>query len=382
MKVYIGIDWSQNKHDLCFLNQAGACLAQIVIPHSQSGFWQIEEIRQKLGIAKEDCLVGLETAHNILIDFLWDQGYEQVFVLPPSLVKGSRSRFGQSAARSDPSDALLIADILRTDQGRLHAWRPDSGLTRKIRARVKYTYFLTINIVRLSNRQRALLNRYYPVMVALFSNLNTQIAQRFIQTFPTPCAAAKLDLSMFRAFARQHRYYRMQKLPGILARLQQPYPEADPQVVHACEQETSSLATLLLEMIKLKQANLKELQKLLDQHPDQEIYASLPGTGVYLQSALLSHFGDDRKRVQFRHSCDHDFRHVVQQWAKLSLRSSVWANVYYQRVRQQCHSESHAFRCLGNRWLAILWRLWQDRACYDEAYHFQQRALRSQPRVS
>ena len=76
MKVYIGIDWSQNKHDLCFLNQAGACLAQIVIPHSQSGFWQIEEIRQKLGIAKEDCLVGLETAHNILIDFLWDQGYE------------------------------------------------------------------------------------------------------------------------------------------------------------------------------------------------------------------------------------------------------------------------------------------------------------------
>jgi len=24
MKVYIGIDWSQNKHDLCFLNQAAA----------------------------------------------------------------------------------------------------------------------------------------------------------------------------------------------------------------------------------------------------------------------------------------------------------------------------------------------------------------------
>ena len=28
MKVYIGIDWSQNKHDLCVLNQAGAYLAE------------------------------------------------------------------------------------------------------------------------------------------------------------------------------------------------------------------------------------------------------------------------------------------------------------------------------------------------------------------
>jgi transposase len=302
---------------------------------------------------------------------------------------------------------MLIADILRTDQGRLQAWRPDSELTRKIRARVNYTRFLTINIVRLSNRQRAVLNRYYPAAVDLFSNLNTLIAQRFIQAFPTPEEAANLELRGFQTFAKQNRYHHKQNLPGKLASLRQPYPEADPQIVEACEQEASSLATLLLEMLKLKRSNLKELQKLLERHPDREIYASLPGTGVYLQSALLSNFGDDRqrfssasrvqvlagtcpvtissgkrKRVQFRKACNHDFRHVVQQWAKLSLRSSVWANVYYQRVRPGCHSESHAFRCLGNRWLAILWRLWQDHACYDEAYHFQQRAAKSQPLVN
>ena len=111
MKVYIGIDWSQNKHDLCVLNQAGACLSQLVIAHSQNGFWQIEALRNKLGAEKQECLVGLETAHNIPVDFLWDQGYKQVFVLPPSLVKGSRSRFGHNGARSDPSDALLSRSI-------------------------------------------------------------------------------------------------------------------------------------------------------------------------------------------------------------------------------------------------------------------------------
>ena len=41
-------------------------------------------------------------------------------------------------------------------------------------------------------------------------------------------------------------------------------------------------------MIQLKRTNLKELQGLLDQHPDRDIYASLPGTGVYLQVALIA----------------------------------------------------------------------------------------------
>jgi hypothetical protein len=45
-------------------------LAQITIPHSQEGFWQIETIRQKLGVNVADCYIGLETAHTILDDFL------------------------------------------------------------------------------------------------------------------------------------------------------------------------------------------------------------------------------------------------------------------------------------------------------------------------
>ena len=43
MKVYIGIDWSQNKHDLCFLNEAGAHLARLSIPHTPVGFWNDDD---------------------------------------------------------------------------------------------------------------------------------------------------------------------------------------------------------------------------------------------------------------------------------------------------------------------------------------------------
>ncbi len=71
---------------------------------------------------------------------------------------------------------------------------------------------------------------------------------------------------------------------------------------------------------------------------------------------------------------------LLQQWAKASLSQSVWANAYWQRVQPRCRSTSHAYRCLGNRWLAILWKCWQTRQPYDEAYHLQRRAARNQTR--
>jgi transposase len=407
MRLYIGIDWSQSKHDVCFLNQDGSTLAQLVIQHSLEGFWQIEDIRQKLGGEVEDCLLGLETTHNILLDFLWDRGYTELYILHPNKVRSSRGRYRQSAARNDPSDALLIADILRTDHPRMRPWRPDYLITRQIRAKVGFVSFLTRRIVGLTNRQRALLLRYYPAAAELFTTLKAPIAQHFIQAFPSPQDAARLDLEQFRVFARQHRYGHYHKLPGILAKLQQPYPQANPGIILACQQEAHMLASILLEMIASKKIVLREIKMLFAQHPDRDIYTSLPGTGDYLQPALLSKLGDDRsrfpsasrvqalagtcpvtvssgkrKRVQFRKSCDHEFRHIVQQWARISLRRSVWANAYYARIRPHCDSESHAFRCLANRWLAILWRLWQDKKPYDEAYHLRQRALRSQPRTA
>jgi transposase len=84
-----------------------------------------------------------------------------------------------------------------------------------------------------------------------------------------------------------------------------------------------------------------------------------------------------RKVIKFRRSCDREFRHITQQWAMHSLDQSVWANAYYRQILPRCHSKSHAYRCLANRWLAIAWKLWQTQQLYDETYHLRQRAQRS-----
>ena len=50
MTVYTGIDWSQAKHDVCMLNEAGAAVAQIVMPHTAEGLLRLEQQRQALGL--------------------------------------------------------------------------------------------------------------------------------------------------------------------------------------------------------------------------------------------------------------------------------------------------------------------------------------------
>ncbi|HIQ01203.1 MAG TPA: IS110 family transposase [Anaerolineales bacterium] len=268
MRVYIGIDWSERKHDVVFINEAGAAVVRLTVPHTPEGFLQIEATRQKLGMAQEDCLIGLETAHNLVVDSLWSQGYSNVYVIPPGVVKSVRGRYGQSGARTDQGDAFLLADLLRTDRARLQPWHPDSLPTRQMRAKVSLILHLTRTVVRLSNRLRAILLRYYPAALNVFSHLRTQVALKFIQAYPTPQAAASPTLAEFEAFARRSGYRRLDRLPACFARLQAPQPEPAPETVAVYQEEAPLLAALLLETIQAKKSTQRALKKRLEQHPD------------------------------------------------------------------------------------------------------------------
>jgi transposase len=405
MPVYLGIDWSESKHDAVFLNVAGVEQARLTFEHSADGFLQLDQLRQRLGVAASDCWVGLETAHNIVIDFLWAKGYQQVFVIPPSMTEANRGRRTSSRAHNDYSDARLLADIVRTDQSRLRPWHPDSLLVQRMRVQLSQATYLTKQSVRLHNRLRSLLVRYYPAAVHVFSTLMQPISLNFICAYPTPQAAQALSYADFRAWARSHHHTRPDCLAEYYAQLHSPQPEAAAEVVDMYQGQAVQLARELLATLEDKQQTLRELALCFKQHPDAPIFDSLPGTGKFLAPALLAKFGDDRQRferpaslqalagtcpvteasgkrhrVHFRHACDREFRHIAQQWAKASLRQSPWAVAYYNQVYARCESANQAYRCLANRWLAIAWKLWQNRQPYDETYHMQQRLARSQPK--
>src|SRR6266545_1822259 len=185
MKVYLGIDWSENKHDICFLHGSGEVLLVLQIEHTLAGFRQLDQAGQSLGVGRQEVVIGLETAHNLLVDYLWDQGYAQIYVLPPNVVNSAQTRYRQSGAKDDAWDARLIADLLRTDQKRYAAWQPDQPLTRQIRAEVRFANQLGRELVRDGNRLRSILLRYYPAALEAFPHLDGMVSLAFLQAYPT-----------------------------------------------------------------------------------------------------------------------------------------------------------------------------------------------------
>lgn len=405
MRVYIGIDWSEQKHAVCYMNEAGAVIQERVIAHSPEGLLKLAEDWQALGLADQEVLIGLETAHNLLIDFLLERGDGQIYVLPPSLVKSSQGRYAQGGAKDDRRDAQLIADILRTDHGRLHAWQMDSLLTRQIQWESRNVIYLTHMITRQTNHLRAMLLRYYPAALQVFSSLDSPICLAFLSAYPTPHQAQTLRYEQFCAFLHKHHHTQKRVWPTSYARLMADYPQASPDTLQLYAGHLEQLVDMLLPFVQAKSKAIARLKTLFAQHPDADIFASLPGVGDFLAPALLGKLGDDRQRfptaqvlqaiagtcpvtersgrsktIKFRRACDRAFRYIVQQWARKAIQQSAWVATYYQELLRRNIPKNDATRRVANRLLAILWKLWQAHRSYDEAFLLRQRLERAKPK--
>ena len=402
--LLIGIDQSQKKHDVCLMNESGRQLACFSIPQDALGFQRLHEECQRIQVSPRNGLVALESGHSLLVDYLLDQSY-QVYVIPGKAVDRYRDRHRQSRSASDKSDAVVLAAILRTDRHLHNPWHADQPITRQIGSLVKLVHDLKRSILRFSNRLRSLLWRYYPVAADLFSDVDKQIALQFILAYPTPQMAQQLTMAQFTAFCHAHHYYRSDLIARRYGQLLNSQTFASPEVAAAYASQAQASARVTYTLVKERNQAQALLTQSFEQHPDQHIFASLPGTGEFLAPALLSKFRDCRarfphaavaqaiagtspvtiesgqkRRVKFRQACDKDFRYYATQFARSSVQQSPWAAAYFQTVRPRCDKASHAYRCLANRWIAIIWRLWTDRVQYDEAVHLRNRHAGRRPR--
>jgi transposase len=396
--LLIGIDQSPKEHSVCIMDVKGSQLAQLSIPNSAAGFTELHATCQKLGVPAHDCLVAIESDYSLLVDYLHDHGY-CVYVIPGKAVDRYRDRHRQSRSCSDAGDAQVLAHVLRTDRELYEPWASDTPLTRQIRSQVKVVQNLTRNVVRFGNQLRDLLWRYYPMAAGLFCDLERYIALAFILAYPTPQAAKALTQADFTHFCRTHNYRRTDLIARRYAQLSGAQTYASPEVAAAYAPQAQTLARVLHFLVSERGAAQRALTQTFERHPDAHIYASLPGAGKLLAPALLAKFRDHRarfptpavaqavagtcpvtirsgkrkKRIQFRRACDHEFRHIITQFARCSIKEAPWAAAYFHTVLPRCDKTTQAYRRLANRWCAIIWRLWTDRVEYDEAVHLRNR---------
>src|SRR5829696_7577674 len=117
MEVFCGIDWSEQHHDVAVVDPAGRVLAQQRVNDDPAGFATLTTVLGRLASSRGQVGIALETDRGLFVHALRDAGY-QVFAINPKAVDRYRDRYRVSRAKSDLVDAIVLANLLRTDADR------------------------------------------------------------------------------------------------------------------------------------------------------------------------------------------------------------------------------------------------------------------------
>ena len=390
--IFVGDDWSEDHHDVCLMDQAGKRLASRRLPEGLTGIRQLHELIAEHAEEPDQVVIGIETDRGLWAGALAAAGY-QVFAVNPLAVAHYRDRHHVSGAKSDASDAKLLADLVRTDR---HNHRPiagDSLDAEAIKVLARAHQSLIWARTRHTNAMRSALREYYPAALLAFEDLAHGDALGVLGRAPTPEQGAHLDLP-----AIQSALKRGGRKRNIAARARQIRAAlrseqlAAPAPVAAAFGATTRAAVGIIAELNRQIAELEaELATHFEAHPDADIYRSLPGLGVILGARVLGEFGDDPNRytsaksrrnyagtspltvasgkkraVLARHVRNRRLYDAIDHWALCALTSSPGARAYYDHHRAAGDVHHQALRALGNRLVGILHGCLRHHTTYSE----------------
>jgi len=278
------------------------------------------------------------------------------------------------------------------------AWKalaPEDPLVAELRLLCRDEVALIEERTALINQLQSALHEYYPAALEAFEDWTLPSAWAFVERFPTPQALQNAGKRQWEKFLHTHRLAR----PPTYEKRMEIFARAGEFVSgEALTRARSRLALARARMLRTLQSQIDayraEIEKLFGDHPDSDLFGSLPGTGPKIAPRLLGEIGSDRSRfedasglqclagtapvsyqsgqihkVHLRRQCNKPLRHAVHLWANLSRQSCPWAAAYYDALRERGKSHACALRCLGQRWLKILWKMWQTGTPYDADLH-------------
>jgi transposase len=393
MSFFIGLDWAATTHAVCVIDETGTIRWRGTVPHSAAGLAELIQRVTRFGVPAM-LPVALERPSGLVVDSLLEAGL-QVVPIHPNVVKASRPRYTAAGGKSDPGDAYLLADLLRTDGHRFRPLQPLADETRALRALVRGRDDLVAQRVAVANQLRALLERFWPGAAAIFADVDSPIALAFLARYPTPTSAERLGEHRLAQFLRRHAYSGRRPAAELLARLR------DAPLSRTGDAETEASGELVQALVAVLTPLVVQLQQLsaavaaaVGQHADGPLVQSFPRSGAVNAAQILAELGDDRARfptadqlaaeagvapvthasgkhrgVAFRWACNKRLRQALTTFADNSRHASAWAAAVYAGAQARGCDHPHAIRILARAWVRVLWRCWQDRRPYDVRCH-------------
>ena len=400
MALYVGDDWAEDHHDVHLMDEAGERLAARRLPEGMAGITALHELVAGHASGPHEVVVGIETDRGPWVGALLAAGY-RVYAINPRSASRYRDRHHVGGAKSDAGDAKLLADLVRTDRHNHREVAGDSDEAAAVRILARSHQQLVWDRNRQTNRLRNALREYFPGALEAFPGLAHGDAVGVLAAAPDPRDAARLTMPQIRAALR--RGGRKRNVERRAAKLREAFRAEQlvvPAAVSRAFAATTRAAVGQIAEINRQIAELEaELADHFEQHPDADIYRSMPGLGVVLGARVLGEFGDDperyesaksrrnyagtspltvasgRKRtVKARFIRNRRLSDAANQWALCSLSASPGCRDFYDRRRAAGDLHYQALRALANRLVGYLHGCLRSQTPYDEALAWSHRS--------
>jgi len=392
--IFVGDDWAEAHHDIAVVDEQGQGLAQRRLSEGLAGVAQLHALLAEHAAEPGEVVIGIETDRGLWVSALVEAGY-QVYAINPLSVSRYRDRHAVSGAKSDPGDARVLADLVRTDR---HQHRPIAADTQlaeaiKILARAHQTLIWTRQ--RQLSRLRSTLREFYPAALEAFGNdLASGDALSVLARAPTPEQGRGLSRSALQAALRRGGRQRHldTRAAEIQAALRRPQLAASPRLTRAFAASVSATVAVAQTLSEQIGELERELEDAFQAHPDAEIVRSLPGLGLALGARVLGEFGDAPNRYQdgkrrrcyagtapitkasgkrrvvlARSARNRRLADACYLWAFAALTRSPGARALYDRQRDRGATHHQALRAVANRLVGILHGCLRHHTLYDEA---------------
>lgn len=393
-RYYMGVDWGDRLHQVYVGDEEGKTVREMKVPETIEGLAEMGRWLDEKRVEGFELWAAIEKPQGRIVDFLLDHGVV-VYPINPKAVDRVRDRYRMSGSKSDPFDAYVLAEFLRTDQAHLRALQPSSEKAQELKLLSRDQRRVLRQKTRLLNQLTITLKEYYVRPLEVFGDLETGIALDFLKQYPTPAHLSALKRKEFNRFATKQHHLSKQRCEELWEKLKKPQLAVPEHVVRAKAQLLEVLIDQLRASIKAVKVYQERVEIFFASTPAAEMAKTLPGgKNGSLVPAIWAELGDAQGRwessrhlqaeagvvpvtkasgksrvVQFRFACNKHLRHTMYWFSFVSLNHSEWAKLYYRGQRDKGHSHHQALRAVGAKWLKIIFVMWRDHKPYDENYH-------------
>jgi transposase len=398
--IFVGVDWAEAHHDVYVQDETGRRLGGGRLPEGVEGIGRFHALVGGHVDEPAEVVIGIETDRGLFVAALVAAGYE-VFAVNPMSTSRYRDRHSTSGAKSDPGDAKVLADMVRTDRHNHRPVSPDSEAVQALKILARAHQSMIWSRGRQTNGLRSTLREFYPAALAAFDDLSCGDALEVLKVAPTPELGRGLSRSKIAAALRRGGRQRRidERAAEIQAALRAPQLAAPAAISTAMGVSVTASVAVIDAMVAQIAELARELETGFEQHPDAEVVRSLPGLGTVLAARVLGEFGDAPNRygsakcrknyagtspitrasgtkrvVLARFARNHRLADAIYLWAFSALSASPGARTFYDTRRAAGDTHHAALRTLGNRLVGILHGCLEHHTAYNETIAWAHRA--------